>query len=359
MPIDINIRSDLSNAFFGPTESQYRLARAGSRRGNNVAQSIDQYLRQQSSITQFAFPGDRPRFYTQILLEEYSRKDLFNVGTMNAYGAVYLPLPQQMVDRHGVTYSEDALGIGLGTGINTFLNTNAQASASDIRGQITEQGLNNAGQAAAAGLGAAVAATVVPQGVQNAAQTFAGFSPNEFFTIIMKGPQYKRHSLQWELSPRNALESNKIKEIIRLFNNQMSPGLAAGGALFSFPSLFKIAFMPNYRYLYRFKPAVLESMDVNYTPNPTPVFYHNSGNGPDEWPPERVQIQLNFLEMEYWLSSDFLADGGAYDTRGNARYDNYLQRNWQEAYSEFNKFVGQTYEQLKDKLADPNPGQIK
>src|SRR5690606_8176912 len=101
---------------------------------------------------------------------------------------------------------------------------------------------------------------------------------NQFFTVLLDGPKYKRHSLTWNLIPRNFAEADTIRRIIRLINNAMAPGLAlAGGALFSFPRVVRCAFFPNHRYLYRFKPAVITDFQINYTPMSQPSFYHQSG----------------------------------------------------------------------------------
>jgi hypothetical protein len=86
----------------------------------------------------------------------------------------------------------------------------------------------------------------------------------------------------------------------------MAPGLALSGAIFTFPKIFQISFSPNPIYMYKFKPAVLEGLTVNYAPGGQPSFYRASGETDGQNPPEGLDIAMQFLELEYWLNGDFV-----------------------------------------------------
>jgi len=106
-----------------------------------------------------------------------------------------------------------------------------------------------------------------------------------------------------------------IQRIIRILNNASAPGLEWAGSVFSFPSVVQCAFWPNWSYMFRFKPAVITRVSVNYTPGGTPAFYHeadtDTGIGNEDNPPESVQITVDLLELEYWLKNDFKEIGAS------------------------------------------------
>ena len=114
------------------------------------------------------------------------------------------------------------------------------------------------------------------------------------------------------MAPKDFNEAKAIQKIAYLLRRAMTPKRALFGALFEFPDIFLIAFSPNSKFLYKFKPCVLERINVDYTGgNQAPGFYRQQGN-PSNAPPESVVITLQFLELEYWLDgnrSDYKTDG--------------------------------------------------
>lgn len=142
----------------------------------------------------------------------------------------------------------------------------------------------------------------------------AGLAINTFKSVTLSAPQFRRHNLTFKMAPKDFNEAKAIQKIAYLLRRAMTPKRAAGGLLFEFPDIFLIAFSPNSKFLYKFKPCVLERINVDYTGgNQAPGFYRQQGN-PSNAPPESVVITLQFLELEYWLddtgnSSDYKTDG--------------------------------------------------
>lgn len=142
----------------------------------------------------------------------------------------------------------------------------------------------------------------------------AGVSLNTFKSVTLSSPEFRRHNLVFKMAPKDFNEAKSIQKIAYLLRRAMTPKRAAGGLLFEFPDIFLIAFSPNSKFLYKFKPCVLERINVDYTGgNQAPGFYRQQGN-PSNAPPESVVITLQFLELEYWLddtgnSSDYKTDG--------------------------------------------------
>jgi hypothetical protein len=127
-----------------------------------------------------------------------------------------------------------------------------------------------------------------------------GLAQNPFLTVLFKQPEFKKHTFSWKLAPNNAQESNTIKDIINAFKSNMLPAMApnAGGTLLTYPNMAMINLYPDESFLYKFKPCVIESLNVNYAVGGQPSFFKGTNA------PTLVQIDINLLEIEYWLKED-------------------------------------------------------
>jgi hypothetical protein len=197
------------------------------------------------------------RYKFKIELADYSRAGLFEIGKLNIYRRINLPLPLQMIDPHQVQYEE---------------------------GKPLIQTPEN---------------SVIGSAALGAAKAIAGFTTNELMVVLLKGPTFKQFELTWKLAPKNADDSDFLREIIRVLNEAMAPRMEYAGAIFKFPSIFQLSFTPNHHQLYRFKPAVLKSFVANYSSGGQPAFYKATDA------PESVELRMTFLELEYWLSTDY------------------------------------------------------
>lgn len=320
---DINIKSDLSIGDVRISVSSEYSPSFRRSTPSDLYNSIQQFQQKNASIVDFQFPFDRPKYHMIMAIQTYSRQDAFTINANLDTGTrVILPIPSQLNDGHGVSYNDTNLGkiagnmMQAGSGI-----MNDMKAGKGLEQTVGNAIKNNAG-AIATGAATQAAQSVAP-GAVGAVSALTGLSPNEFFTVLMQGPQYKRHSLTWHLVPRNFAEAIMIKKIIAVLNNAMAPGLEVGGALFNFPKVFQLALLPNYNYLYKYKPAVLERMQVNYSTGSAPSFYHSFSGNIEDSPPESVQISCSFLELEYWLASDFKDEAlSPIDTRGEFREGN-------------------------------------
>jgi hypothetical protein len=133
-------------------------------------------------------------------------------------------------------------------------------------------------------------------------QAALGVAPNQFLTVLLKGPAYKKHDFTWTLSPRNRAESENIRQIIYFLKGAMLVRRPTLG-FFLPPKIFTPKFNKNDNYLYKFKPCVLENLSVNYSPSGAPAFYSQTGA------PDAVELKLSFLEIEFWFSEDYGALG--------------------------------------------------
>lgn len=152
-------------------------------------------------------------------------------------------------------------------------------------------------------LGAGVGSDMV-----NAAQVVTGLAPNEFLTLMFKGPSFKKYNLTWIFSPNDETAAKNLRNTIRELNSYVAPELltSVGSLLWQYPSIFQVAFRkrsgpdlgPQF---YKFKPAVCDQLTIDYAVSGIPTFLPGGY-------PESVAISMSFHEIEMWKSQDFDAD---------------------------------------------------
>lgn len=175
------------------------------------------------------------------------------------------------------------------------------------------------------------------EGVQDIGSAALGVIPNTFKTVTLSQPDYRRHQFTFTLPPRNYSESVTIQKIIHAIRRGMHPKRSSvlGGAVMVFPYIYLPYFMPNPKFLYKFKPCVIENIQVDYQGGqPVPAFYKQQG-APENRPPETVSLAITFLELEYWLDgeggdtainkTDFKQDGSGLPTNDPFDSFNYYQ----------------------------------
>lgn len=282
---------------------------------------VDASMAAGAQVFRNQFPQDLPKYYFNMKINKYSRQNLMSLGTLAQVGNVVLPLPVNISDSQAVSYTEENIGQALGLGIGLAKDaTSMIMGGKDVPGQM--KNMADAGKTLVdgmAGVGVAVGGQVLEnltgQNATGAISALTGWSPNQFLTILLKGPQYKRYMFQWMLAAKNEQESVEINNIIRTLNNAMAPGLGLGGSIFTFPRVFENSFWPNSKYLYKFKPSVLTDFSVNYSAGGQPSFFRADTKTDGLPAPESVQIGMQFTELEFWIRGDFNDNNDPYDTK--------------------------------------------
>ena len=276
---------------------------------------IDKY----SSYTSYVFPVDDLKYYLTIDISNYQRDSFTSIGNLIPSKSIRLPMPLQLIDTHGVDYDQVAVGALAGVGME------AMAGIKNGKNLSTQVG-NLAGEAAAKAVDSALGlfGTASTSGA-NAFKAFVGYSPNQFLTIVLRGPKYKTYNLSWKLSARNGAESRLLKNIINFLNNSMAPTLSSAGLWLKFPKIMQVAFFPSSQYLFKFKPAVLTDVTYNYSAGGVPAFYRAGPETEGQNAPESIELQLTFLELEFWLNGDYTDNNNPIDVRLGRKTDNGLQ----------------------------------
>ena len=215
------------------------------------------------------------QYYTTISIGTYERNPgellnaLLNVAKISTNSGYRLPLPLKLMDKNTVKWEAENL-----------------VKAESAMQKLMEK---------------AAPATSQIANVPATLQALSGLAPNEFLTMLFKGPSYKKFNLQFLISPRTKEQSIAFRKMVVSFKNAMAPTLSTGNLLFEYPNVFQVKFnkATGDNFLYQFKPAVLESFTVDYAPANVPSFYV----GTDE--PESFVLSMDFCEIEFWLAGDF------------------------------------------------------
>lgn len=288
--------------------------------GQSPQEIIAKNATESSQIQRYQFISDNPKFYICIGVQKYARLNAMQVAKGNSIAQIILPLPQQLNDTQFVQYTPTELknaGAAAVAGLATEYNNLIGRDTSGL--DPTAGGSNIVGNIAA-GLGKFLGNSIVGGGavdqISNVASAITGLTMNQFQVLLLKGPTYKKHEMTWKISPKNLRESFGLKNMVADVNNWMAPGILFDGLFFTFPAIFNIEFS-HPQFLYRFKPAVMESCSINYAGSGVPSF-HKDGE------PESLILKMSFWEMEYWLAGQHArADDTSYWGKDGVKTPNY------------------------------------
>jgi hypothetical protein len=281
-----------------------------------------------TAVASLRLPADTPKYYTTISLSDYSRLGLNEIRRTNITTNFVLPLPLKITDNNSVNYN-DKFELGQIEGF--LLGATQQKTIGEAGSQIfSREGLN----VAVAGLSSELLALlssaaalagfdgVVPyiNSVRNVITDIGavttGYSPNQFLTVLLEGPIYKRFELSFAISPNAGDESETLRKIKNILNNAMAPKMTASGGFFEFPKIFQVGYSNNSKYLCKYKPSVLINFSIDYAPEQQPAFYKESPETDNLNAPETVFINLTFMELEFWLRGDYKDNNDSSDTLG-------------------------------------------
>lgn len=253
------------------------------------------------------FPRDLERFQLSMCFQflEYKRRSIFDQVYQQATQTIRLPVAKNIVDKYNMTWEveKDQPLVG--------------AAIENLQGGGMSQIFSALKTAGPAGVVAQLATTYAVPGAIQAGQMLLqnnplgitmdkvlqpfGVAVNPFLTVLFKQPNFKKYSFTWKLIPKNPDEARRINAIIQTFKYHLLPDIsqASGGALLNYPSMVQISFFGKDNYLFRFKPCVIENMEINYAPQGV-SFFKGDQNVPTE-----IDLTLSLMEIEYWTKLDF------------------------------------------------------
>jgi hypothetical protein len=139
--------------------------------------------------------------------------------------------------------------------------------------------------------------------VQSALSASSKTSLNPFKEVIFESVDFRTFAFKYKFLPKSKQESQKVKDIIKLFKFHMHPEMSKDKLFFIYPSEFQITYYfesSRNEYFHKMAPCVLEGMDVTYGGDQFSAF--KDGN------PTEVNISLTFRETE--ILTKKMIDGG-------------------------------------------------
>jgi hypothetical protein len=268
------------------------------------------------------FPADRPKYYITFGFEEYRRPTQFKgLSSAGITDYVCLPIPNELNDNNNFEWNQIAssllmegvteIGRAAGSGITESIVTGGldplkeagSAMLSNSGQLITGIGIEKAlSVAKSAAKIAGVGGGDKQQGLVDGLMQMGGLAENPFNTIAFGGPNFKTHRFSWMLAPKTRQESEILRQIVYTFKKMAHPELLsmAAGGFFKYPHIVWPKFQPDVlsKNLYTFKPCVIVSCNIEYSPQGAVGFFHDTSA------PIRAILHLQLLEIEIWRNGN-------------------------------------------------------
>jgi len=231
----------------------------------------------QRGFSNDSFPGDLVpgngqqdrKFYTSISFSQYGQ-----LGSVSFGGNIKLPIPRKLNDNEVMIWEEWSLTNDIRSGAVNV----AQNLFGSMAGSITSA-LSNISE---------------KQG------SFTGRTVNPYMFMMFKRPSFKEFTLQWSLAPTSQRESDSLDKIIKRCKRAALPD--TGTVFMDYPELANIklyAGQANDKYLFKFKPCAIISVQVDYTGAGMPSFFKSGA-------PTIVNLTLQLKETELWSKNQDL-----------------------------------------------------
>lgn len=235
-------------------------------------------------------------------------------------GAILLPIPNELRDRDAIRLSQSDL-------MNIFGGESAAAAA----GAAKSQGILSSAWSTARNIGtgisdsatslynAATSGTMPSSPISSDDALFlakklfgdnyllgpisqgVGATLNPRASLLFEKVELKEYSFQWTLAPREQAESDLLRNIVRRLKQNALPSYSAETiatrVLINYPSTVDIYLLGvDPSYFVRFKTAMIESVQTNYTPNGLSVLKGGK--------PAAVDLLITLKEMDIHTAED-------------------------------------------------------
>ena len=286
--------------------------------GNRIAGDLAGLYRDGKTRTNLFYPTDLDNeHYIMFRVMRRDRDQVLAKSTRHEVQSITLPVPSNLQVAQGASYNDATLGIAgaaaagrISTGDITEAGSSLSGALTDMIDRATEAFKAKDTDAAIKGVGAGTPALAAAGGakllgsvggllafggtvgdVSAGVSIDTGLAINPHLAVVFQGVGFRTHAFQYKFIARNQTESDVIKNIIYAFQYAMLPSYTAGSLAFQYPDEFQIEFAEGIsEYLYDIGTCVLESVDVQYNGEGTPLFFESSGA------PVSITMSLAFKE---------------------------------------------------------------
>lgn len=243
-----------------------------------------------------------------------TRSSFFGEG--NAENIIYLQMPNQIQANYSIEYADVDIGalgaaaVGMISGDGdaaTELRNMANSLKPELKANLAAQALG-----AAAGIAGVSGGGVTGSDLAVLAKRKA-FNP--YKENVFRSVGFREHSFNVKMVPRNASESTAIKSIVNVLKYAMHPSFGStgpgGGTAsqrwldipYSFGLEYKRLGPSASQILHKFKPCVLKSLSVDYTPDGNYITGRDLTTASDHG--LAVNLQMTFKETQILTKADF------------------------------------------------------
>lgn len=233
----------------------------------------------------------------------------------NPIAYIILPIPQNLNDSNNVDWGDSSINPLSGMGIESIMNTvQANNPLSQAAGEIKSI-LDKAIGTFTSGEGQKLTATTVAGALVNSIganvsadsilSRATGQIVNPNLELLFNGVSLRTFPFNFDFAPRSPEEGEEVRQIIRLFKKHMSAKdrstSGGSGLLIKSPEVFQLTFKSgasDHPFLFKFKPAALLSIDVNYNAS-GPYATYKDGT------PVHMNMTLTFKELNPIYAEDY------------------------------------------------------
>lgn len=242
-------------------------------------------------------------YYIKLSIQKYQRvtSDMASLPG-NPHTVIKLPLPTNLVDAIKLAYQDLSLGMfggpmldSITKGVDAYRGaTGSEASkigkfagavGRDMKSLLQDPNI----------LYAVGRRLLSNSTLGSAADLVMGNTPNPHMAVTFQGVNLKKHTYTWRLSPTSRDESIMVRNMIRNLQAAALPGAPDKGLMLTFPDIVSVEINPSE--LMMFRPCMIDSVVVNYTPNGMPAFFA-SGDASASEPTHPVEMELSITLRE-------------------------------------------------------------
>ena len=261
----------------------------------------------------------KPLLYpTNVGMKSFGASDEISRSGVSSLYYVELPIPQDVNDSNTVTWGDSSLNILQLAGLAVtqgFLNRPG-ATFNEIRGLITD-GMLDENSGLSPELRNSLSTIIAGKAIDNlggqirpnqALGRATGEILNTNLELLFDSVNLRSFPFSITFSPRNQVESMRVKHIIRAFKSSMAAKRKSsksdspqGGIFLKAPDVFHLRYLHNgkdHPFLNSFKHCALTGMSVNYTNAGTFASYSDGT-------PVSIQMNLTFKELNPIYQEDY------------------------------------------------------
>ena len=235
-------------------------------------------------------------YYMSFKFKQYQRPSPHTKGDLKFVQAFALPLPKGIRESFDIEVAPNATGLkgGIADAMQNFISSPG--------GKERTQAITNS--VAALAFSAMVTSTndIGALGAQA-----IGAVPNPHIQALFSGVPLRQHRFEWTFAPRNPEESQQLMNLLKAMKAYALPSYSSlGTAALAYPFLCQpeLRIMKGEPGLIQFMPCLIQSIDLNYSPQGIPAFFEGTSH------PAFIEVSMSMLETQIQTSRDYGREGG-------------------------------------------------